>query len=47
MNFDIIAASEVCIPEHNGYWKNGVYYPGIGDIGKKFSDICKQNNANN
>lgn len=30
----IITALDVCIGEYNGYWKNGVYYAGIGDIDK-------------
>lgn len=30
----IITALDVCIDSQYGYWENGIYYAGIGDIGK-------------
>lgn len=35
----IITTIDVCIDRYNGYWENGVYYAGVGDIGKKFADV--------
>lgn len=35
----IITAIDVCIDNYYGYWKDGVYCAGVGDIGKKFADV--------
>lgn len=39
----VITAIDVCTDNHYGYWKNGVYYAGVGDIGKKFADAYSPN----
>lgn len=36
---EVITALDVCIDNYYGYWKNGVYYAGVSDIGKKFTDV--------
>lgn len=35
----IITAIDVCTDNQYGYWKDGVYYAGVGDIGKKFANV--------
>lgn len=42
----VIIFIDVCTDRYNGYWERGVYYPGVGDIGKIVNLFdCKVNDV--
>lgn len=42
----VITAFNVCTDKYYGYWENGAYYAGIGNIGKVINPFdCKVNDV--